>query len=177
MVYIKNYLLIGTIIGAIKKALKAVYAVIAFLNLNLTLAVLLVGVILYFTGVFDKLPEIFYLFIAIVVLSVIYALSANLNAIKKLFTGKGKKEKKSPSNPVSANTETEPQPDTAVVKENPPTTKSIAENRVKEKVKPSKVKYYRVKQNPRYIMAEYSDKYVLYYDNGNGYTYIRTDYK
>jgi hypothetical protein len=37
--------------------------------------------------------------------------------------------------------------------------------------------YYRVSQNPQYIMAEYNDRYELFYEGKNGLKYIRTDYK
>lgn len=43
-----------------------------------------------------------------------------------------------------------------------------------------KVKYpivSRVKQNPKYVMAEYPDRYELYYQTQKGYRYIKTDYK
>ena len=42
---------------------------------------------------------------------------------------------------------------------------------------PAKPNYYRVSQNPKYIMAEYPDRCELYYDTGSGMKYIRTDYK
>ena len=37
--------------------------------------------------------------------------------------------------------------------------------------------YYRVSQNPKYVMAEYNDRYELFYESENGLKYIRTDYK
>lgn len=41
-------------------------------------------------------------------------------------------------------------------------------------VKPN---FFRVSQNPKYIMAEYPDRYELYFDTGSQMKYIRTDYK
>ena len=40
-----------------------------------------------------------------------------------------------------------------------------------------KPKYYRVKQNPEYLMAEYADRYELYRITPNGLVKVRTDYK
>jgi predicted membrane protein len=37
--------------------------------------------------------------------------------------------------------------------------------------------YYNVSQNANYVMAEYADRYKLYYRTKNGLKYIRTDYK
>ncbi len=37
--------------------------------------------------------------------------------------------------------------------------------------------YYRVAQNPKYVMAEYSDRVELYYETPRGLKYVRTDYK
>ena len=38
-------------------------------------------------------------------------------------------------------------------------------------------KYYAVKQNKNYVMAEYQDRYELYLKTPNGLSKIRTDYK
>jgi hypothetical protein len=38
-------------------------------------------------------------------------------------------------------------------------------------------RYYRVAQNPKYVMAEYSDRVELFYDSPRGLKYVRTDYK
>ena len=37
--------------------------------------------------------------------------------------------------------------------------------------------YYRVAQNPKYVMAEYVDRVELYYETPRGLKYVRTDYK
>ena len=37
--------------------------------------------------------------------------------------------------------------------------------------------YYRVAQNPKYVMAEYADRVELYYETPRGLKYVRTDYK
>ena len=37
--------------------------------------------------------------------------------------------------------------------------------------------YFRVKQSPDYVMAEYSDRYELYKKSEVGLKHVRTDYK
>ncbi len=37
--------------------------------------------------------------------------------------------------------------------------------------------YFRVAQNPKYVMAEYADRVELYYETPRGLKYVRTDYK
>lgn len=46
-----------------------------------------------------------------------------------------------------------------------------------EEIAPQRPTYFRVRQNPEYVMAEYPDKYELYRDTGKGLEYVRTDYK
>lgn len=38
-------------------------------------------------------------------------------------------------------------------------------------------RYFRVAQNPHYVMAEYSDRVVLFYETKEGLKYVRTDNK
>ena len=38
-------------------------------------------------------------------------------------------------------------------------------------------KYFTVKQNPKYVMAEYSDRYELFYRSESGFKRVRVDYK
>ena len=38
-------------------------------------------------------------------------------------------------------------------------------------------KYFRVAQNPKYVMTEYSDRVELFYESPRGLKYVRTDYK
>ena len=40
-----------------------------------------------------------------------------------------------------------------------------------------KPKYFKVKQNPNYIMAEYMDRYELLVKTESGLKLVRTDYK
>ena len=40
-----------------------------------------------------------------------------------------------------------------------------------------KPRYYKLKQNPDYVMAEYSDRYELFLITAKGLEKVRTDYK
>lgn len=40
-----------------------------------------------------------------------------------------------------------------------------------------KTKYYEVKQDPRYVFTEYSDRYELFIKTPDGLKYVKTDYK
>ncbi len=48
---------------------------------------------------------------------------------------------------------------------------------IDKKGETEKPKYYRVKQNPNYVMAEYSDRYELYYDDGNELKFVKVNFK
>ena len=143
----------------IKGIFKLIYAVISLFNLQFTLFVVLLGAVLYFTGVLSSNQTVLLVFQAALIISVIYAI---LTTIKKLL-GIGKKIKKSKGMQIV-------EPERKEEKEKGKDTVSVAQ--VEEKPK-----YYRVKQNPDFVMAEYSDKYELYRIGENGLIKIRTDYK
>ena len=144
----------------IKGIFKLLYAVISLFNLQFTLFVVLVGALLYFTGVLSSNQTVLLVFQAALIISVIYAI---LTTIKKLL-GIGKKVKKSKGLQIV-------EPERKEEKEKEEETVSVSPQ-VDEKPK-----YYRVKQNPDFVMAEYSDKYELYRIGQNGLIKIRTDYK
>lgn len=43
--------------------------------------------------------------------------------------------------------------------------------------KQQKTVYYSVKQDPRYVFAEYDDRYELFLKTSDGLKYVKTDYK
>ena len=145
--------------AVVKGIFKLIYAVISLFNLQFTLFVVLLGAVLYFTGVLSSNQTVLLVFQAALIISVIYAI---LTTIKKLL-GIGKKIKKSKGMQIV-------EPERKEEKEKGKDTVSVAQ--VEEKPK-----YYRVKQNPDFVMAEYSDKYELYRIGQNGLIKIRTDYK
>lgn len=142
----------------IKGVFKLIYKLISLFNLQFTLFVVLIGTLLYFTGTLSNNQTVLLVFQAALIISVVYAI---LTTIKKLL-GIGKKVKKSKGMQI-----VEPERKT----------KTEEEQTVSVEQPIGKPKYYRVKQNPDYVMAEYSDKYELYRIGQNGLIKIRTDYK
>ena len=91
------------------------------------------------------------------VLSIIYAIVATL----RKALGIDKKVKKSKGVQIVQPQEEKVQP--------------IKEQSVPQTVE--KPRYFSVKQNPNYVMAEFNDRYELYLKTKDGLEKIRTDYK
>ncbi len=142
----------------IKGVFKLIYKLISLFNLQFTLFVVLIGALLYFTGTLSNNQTVLLVFQAALIISVVYAI---LTTIKKLL-GIGKKVKKSKGMQI-------------VEPERKEQTEEEQTVSVEQPIE--KPKYYKVKQNPDYVMAEYSDKYELYRIGQNGLIKIRTDYK
>ncbi len=152
------------IIGAIKKIIKtifrALYAVISLLNLQFTLFVAVVGLILYLTGVLTGNDVVKVCFIVLIAISLVYALVATLS---KLF-GLDKREKRVRREKVKEEEGEDYYPSS-------PTEREYSSEGAEQP------RYFRVKQNPNLIMAEYEDRYELYEVDGKNMKKIRTDYK
>ncbi len=151
-------MIISTIKKIISTVCKAFYAVISLLNLQLTLFVAVIGLLLYLTGVLTDDSIAKTVMIVLVALSVIYAIIAT---VYKIF-GLGKKKT------------TRQKPEKVMVK-----AESQEQTRVEEPIKivESKPRYYKVKQNQDLIMAEYDDRYELFEVVNGRMKKIRTDYK
>lgn len=141
----------------IKLVFKIIYSVIALFNLQLTLFLLLVGAMLFFTGTMANYPVLMPVFQVALVLSIIYAIVATL----RKALGIDKKVKKSKGVQIVQPQEEKVQP--------------IKEQSVHQTVE--KPRYFSVKQNPNYVMAEFNDRYELYLKTKDGLEKIRTDYK
>lgn len=137
------------------------YKLSSLFNLQPTLLVLLVGAVLYLTGLIDGNAAVKYIFQGALIISVIYAVTAT---VKKLL-GLDKKVKKSKGVQIVGNSDGQ-------IKETPASEEYAAP--VKQ---PEKPVYFRVKQNPQYVMAEYSDRYELFKITAGELKKIRTDYK
>ena len=160
MTFPKSYLVTGVIAKIIKTALKVVYTFLKVLKLRLVAFLAVVGLILYLFGVFDGDSASKILYIIALVLSLLISLWANVTR----FKNKDKKEKKAVQI-VSAENREEVEIDEDSIQPEPVVTQTIYP------------KYYAVKQNPAYVMAEYEDKFVLYLKSNGGLIKIRTDYK
>ncbi len=161
--FYKNRLIFGVIKSVFVTTFTIIYKILALFNLQLTILIGLLGVVLYFTGVFEQNPAILILFYVLIIISIAYAILATL---KKLL-GIDKKVKRSKgAQIISADTskEKKEEQDKAQSQESP----------VQNSQVPT---YFKVKNHPDYVMAEYADRYELFKKTEDGLKKIRTDYK
>lgn len=164
MITFKSRLIIGIISKIIKTIFKIVYKILSVFNLQATLFVLIVGAILFLTGVLtDSILVIFYVAL---VLSIVYALFAT---VRKLL---GLDKRVSKSKGVQIVKEEKPAPIATETPHVEPVPVYIA-----QPTESNVPKYFKVRQNPNYIMAEYPDRYELYLKTPQGLKKIRVDYK
>ena len=157
MIIYRNRLIIGLIKQILTAVLTVVYKILSLFNLQFTLLIALVGLVLFLTGVFASSPALTLVYKLILIFSVVYAVVATLRGLlglnKNVKKSKGAqiiKTDKQKNDDVPAQAERE-QKETPV--------------------------YFRVKQNPEYVMAEYSDRYELFRIVDGGLKKIRVDYK
>ena len=161
----------------------AIYAVISLLKLQFVVLVSVLWIILYFTGITVKYP-IANLFLSLALIaSVIYAV---VSILKALLGIGGKKKKRRgaqliKSSKRTARTESEEQVSATVVQQeenNNLVSNSVVKNQESNTEQfNEEPKYFRVKQNPDLVMAEYGDRYELYKISGGSLVKIRTDFK
>ena len=154
-----------SIFGGLKKAIKiifeAVYKVLSFFNLQFTLLVAFAGLILYVTGLFHSQPKLKVWFLIALVASVVLGLFL---FVRKLFNANKRLDEKAERGEVQTvrveaeQTETSTEPSAPVI----------------QNIKPT---YYKVAQNPNFIMAEYPDRYELFKKTDKGLVKVRTDFK
>ena len=162
MILYRSPLIFGFIRKIIKVFFTVIYKILAFFNLQLTLLLALIGLVLYITGIFEKNSIVLIIFYVLLVLSIVYAITGT---IKRLL-GIEKRVKKSKG--------------AQIINEQVDSQESVQEevSQVKvEQVKKESPTYYTVRQNNNYIMAEYSDRYELYKKTEEGLKKVRTDYK
>lgn len=164
----RNRLIFGIIWKTVKVFFTVIYSILSFFNLHYTLLVGLIGVVLYFTGALDNNRAVLIVFCLILILTIVYAIVAS---IRKLL-GLDKKVKRSKGVQIVPEKQVE---NTA---EN--STNEVEQNFTQQHqadIQTEKPKYYRVKQNPSYVMAEYSDRYELFKLENGTLKKVRTDYK
>ena len=145
---------LGLIVGYVDKFFNTVWMVICKLNLPPLLTVGVIWLALYaFLPEKTYTPTINLIFLVLGCLCLIYALIATTyNVIVYLKTNKGGSKKRRNK--------------TVVLPDEISRTGS-AEIPV----------YYRVAQNPKYIMAEYKDRYELYYEDDGDINFVKTTLK
>lgn len=204
MAFLKTGLVFGLIKKVIVAVFKAVYTVLSFFNLHLTVLVGLVGLVLFLTGTFDKYPTVQTGFYIAIIASVIVAI---IITIKKLLglTNKNRKRKgvEIMNTEVAEKAETAPaasagnaagEAEALYAQTAPLQGVRATENGFQGEIasnsgvsgnfglsaadsRKAYPVYYEVKQNKNYIMAEYADRYELYFKDRNGLRKIRTDVK
>ena len=138
--------------------------ILSIFNLQPTALILLIGVVLYFTGTMERTPILLTVFQLLVVISIVYAI---ISTIKNIL-GLNKKVKRSKGAQIINSQEQQTQVAQQTIQSVP-----IAPVNVEQ----DKPVYFRVKQNPEYVMAEYKDRYELFRIVNGSLKKIRTDYK
>ena len=164
----------GIIEGIMRFLAKTVYVVFSLLHLGPLFVYSVIGGIVHLIwNVFEKGTWAFTAYHIVGAILIAYAVVATVCSL--LGIGRSKKKDKRASNVNIVEREDvkdEPAEDFAEKPEKPQKKKRIKEK--EEKVYPV---YSVVKQNPSYFMAEYEDRYELYYKTTDGYRHVRTDYK
>ena len=166
MILYKSPLIFGAIKKIFVSIFKIIYKVLALFNLQLTLFVGLISLVLYLTGTLNDNPTLVVIVVLAVVLSLVYAVYATLKKVFRVV------KKQTPVKIVK------PSPNEDSLSMQTENTAQIADKESEavhyEEEKPV---YYKVKQDSRYVMAEYSDRYELLLKRPNGLVKVRTDYK
>ena len=189
MIILGNRLIFGIIKKIIETVLTCVYKVLSLFNLQMTALVLLVGLVLFVTGVFERSAAALIIFCFALVLSV---LGAVWFTVKRLLGLSGGKKRKGVEIIKSKGVKTDDIPPAAPAPERaqPAYAEEDAPRQVSETADtapaapaaitesiPAYPRYFAVRQNKDYIMAEYADRYELYLKDRYGLKKIRIDYK
>lgn len=189
MIILGNRLIFGVIKKIIVTVLTFVYKVLSLFNLQMTALVLLVGIVLFVTGVLERSAAALIIFCFALVLSV---LGAVWFTVKRLLGLSGGKKRKGVEIIKSKGVKTDDIPPAAPAPERaqPAYAGEDAPRQVSETADtaqaapadstesiPAYPRYFAVRQNKDYIMAEYADRYELYLKDRYGLKKIRIDYK
>ena len=171
----------------IKKIFGFIYKILSFINLQPALFIVFIGLILFLTGVFSAVPVILLIFHVALIISFIYAIIATIKALfgikdedkKEKDKDKDKDKTKNKKNKNSSVQIVEPTVDGANQQGQESSTNAHMSNGANniQNGLDEQPKYYRVKQNPNLIMAEYSNRYELFKVENQKLIKIRTDYK
>ena len=189
MIILGNRLIFGIIKKIIVTVLTFVYKVLSLFNLQMTALVLLVGLVLFVTGVLERSAAALIIFCFALVFSV---LGAVWFTVKRLLGLSGGKKRKGVEIIKSKGVKTDDIPPAAPAPERaqPAYAEEDAPRQVSETADtaqaapadstesiPAYPRYFAVRQNKDYIMAEYADRYELYLKDRYGLKKIRIDYK
>lgn len=174
----------------LKLIFKVIYKILSLFHLQFFLFVVLVGAILFLTGVLNDSEIAKIITFIVVCISLVYALVMTIRSLLGL-NRKGKKkygkvevldteyskdaenELKQQENPNRENSVSEKMPTSAG--EDSESSEGIEKYFTDEQ--PKLPKYFAVRGKPDYVMAEFDDRYELYLKSGNGLKRVRIDYK
>ena len=160
-------MIIGLIKKIISSVLKAVYKILSVFNLQFALLVMAVGVVLYFCGVFENGGFALLVFCLSFMCSVLAAVFLTQPVQQEVQSSQVQQPIVQPQQVVQPFVQQPVQTTQPTQEYSTPYVNPV----------PEQPKYFRVKQNPNYVMAEYSNKYELYLITPNGLKLVRTDYK
>ncbi len=164
-------MIFATLRKIIVTAFKAAYAIISFLYLQYALLVLLVGLILLITGVFSENQSIYVIFWVVLGLSVVLCVYLNL---KRLAPQDKPKKRREVIYQLQA-PQSLPNGEVDISFQQPVVQNAYVP--VPEPIQEKPLRYFRVKQNPNYIVGEFSDRFEVYLVTQGGLKKIRADYK
>ncbi len=179
MIFVKNRLIFGIIKGVVTLVFKVVYGIIRLFCLQLPVLVGIVGLVLFVAGAFKENSQVLTIFYAAMGGSIFISL---IMLLRKIF----KKSKVDRKKNVQIMTEQGESTETTVEEQPTPvqTPQQTVAQAVSQTTQPTTAneredypKYYAVRQNRNYVMAEYEDRYILYHRTKDGLKEVRTDYK
>ena len=143
----------GKAVQTVDKIFQGVCGLIRSLSLQFLLTVGTVWLILYACiGKESVTPVFTTVFIVLMCIALAYALAATAYNVVHSVKNSGKSGKKKDKTELSL-------------------------REIEESITGTRPNLYRVKQNPSYVMAEYPDRYELFYDGEKGLEYVKTLYK
>lgn len=177
MLYVKNYVIFGAIRSLFAAFFTVIYKIISVFRLQPFLFCIVAGALVEIAfGWIGGTAVGFAVFHLSLCLCVAYAVIAVIAGILRPH-GRAKKQRAATqlvSGQAAPSKET-PEFSEAEKRQAPPLRE---ETRPREEFPPrERVKYYRVKQNPAYVMAEFGDRVELYKEENGRLAYVRTDYK
>ena len=163
----RNRLIFGIVKKILSAIFKVIYKIISAFNLQLPVLIGLVGLVLFFTGVLDSTPVLW----TVVALALVISIAFSIMSFIKKILGLNKVSKKKKGVHIMK----EPKAEETLDEKDAQDFSGVTLE--SERVDTEKPRYYKVKNKPSYVMAEYSDKYVLYKINEGRLEEVRRDVK
>lgn len=186
MLFVKNRLIFGAIKTVLGTIFKAIYKILSVFNLQPLIFCAVAGALLEiaFQAISGSNAG-FIFFHLLLCLCVLYAVLRTIYVLLGFVRRKQKRRERAQIlSDFDGNTSPQPQP---YREETVGLNAGYAQGgmvqgggnyaALQPEIKPEKPKYYRVRQNPKYVMAEFADRYELYLETNGSLQYIRTDYK